>query len=108
MQPSDEHFPTIEQPAILDKARVSLPISMAWSVAVAIVIATIWAAKQWWSISNRLDSMAAAVERIEKNTRYNWTKQNMQVWTLESRRLNKDFSPPSINEVWDATRDNEK
>ena len=108
MQPSEEHFPPIEQQVSLDKTRVSVPVSMLWSIAAALVIATLWAANQWWAVSQRLDAMASAVERIEKNTRYNWTKQSMQVWTLETRRLNKDFSPPSVNEVWEATREHEK
>lgn len=108
MQPPEDHFPAIEQSVSLDRARVSVPISMLWGIAVALVMATLWAANQWWVVSSRLNSMSAAIERIERNTRNNWTKQSMQVWSLETRRLNKDFVSPSVNEVWDATHEPEK
>ena len=103
----DHQYPPVPQsPIDAENVSIKLNVKALWAIGSTLVLGTLWAASQWNAAHTSMESVDVRLQRIEAHIlRNGWTRQSMNVWTMEARRLNGEkFSAPNVNEIWEATQ----
>lgn len=92
------------KPLDIEKLKIAFSTPSFWAICTFIVGASVWAAMQWSSVNQNIAKMSEKLDRVELFMDRNcWTQQQMQVWSMENRRLNPDYKAPAIREIIEAT-----